>query len=89
MLHYRILVRGKVQGVWYRRSAVEKARELDLSGYAQNLPDGSVVIEAEGTECDLQEFIAWCHTGPPLAKVDSVECFASEWSGYEGFAVRH
>jgi acylphosphatase len=48
MHHYQITVSGKVQGVWFRKSTQDKARELGLRGFVRNQPDGSVYIEASG-----------------------------------------
>ncbi|MCB0783112.1 MAG: acylphosphatase, partial [Flavobacteriales bacterium] len=48
MEHRRMVVRGRVQGVWYRKHTREKALELGLRGWVMNQPDGSVLVEAEG-----------------------------------------
>ena len=87
-IHYTILVKGKVQGVFYRASARQKAEGLGLTGYAQNLTDGSVLIEAEGEEESLKEFIAWCRKGPPNAEVTEVTVAEKENSGYLSFSVK-
>ncbi|MFT3885825.1 MAG: acylphosphatase [Flavobacteriales bacterium] len=71
-VHYDIDVTGTVQGVWYRRTAVEQATGLGLVGYAMNLPDGSVHLEAEGPREALDRFVAWCRIGPPRARVHQV-----------------
>jgi len=86
-VHYQIIVKGKVQGVYYRASAKQKAEELNIRGSAQNLPDGSVLIEAEGDEELLQKFIAWCKTGPSGARVASVESKAGVLLGYTRFEI--
>lgn len=70
--HYNIKVTGKVQGVFYRASTKEKAEELGIRGFVRNEPDGSVYIEAEGSENDLHKFLEWCEQGPPNAMVDEV-----------------
>lgn len=62
-------VRGRVQGVFYRKSTKEKATELGIVGFVQNEPDGSVVCEAEGDEHILEAFVDWMKTGPPMAEV--------------------
>jgi acylphosphatase len=54
---------GKVQGVFFRDSSQRKAKELDLSGWIKNEPDGTVRITAEGEEKDLKELIEWCRAG--------------------------
>jgi acylphosphatase len=66
-------IHGRVQGVGYRAAAYRRAVELGLSGYARNLEDGSVEAVAEGEEGDVEAFIAWCRTGPRLARVTRVE----------------
>ena len=86
--HLNILVRGKVQGVWYRKSAVEMARKLGLGGYARNLPDGTVHIEVEGPLDQVEEFVNWCWEGPPLARVTVVERSVGPLVGYTAFETR-
>ena len=69
----RFLVRGKVQGVFFRASTREQAVKLGLSGYAKNLPDGRVEVLAEGDASALDALERWLHVGPPMARVESVE----------------
>lgn len=69
----RILVRGRVQGVYFRASTAERAIALSLCGRAENLRDGSVLVLAAGTPAALAQLIAWLHKGPPMARVDAVE----------------
>jgi acylphosphatase len=86
---YRIFVTGKVQGVWYRKSAVDKGNELGLAGFAKNMKDGSVLIEAEGAKERLDSFVRWCEQGPPMARVDEVRVDEASLSGYSGFVVKY
>ncbi len=83
----RYVVAGRVQGVYYRTAAAERANELAVHGWVRNLPDGRVEAVAAGTVQALTEFAAWLWTGPPAARVDSVQI--EEWSGAVpgGFAV--
>lgn len=67
------MVRGRVQGVWFRASTAERATALGLRGRAENRPDGSVVVEAAGDCAALEQLLGWLHRGPPMARVDSVE----------------
>ncbi len=83
-----IRVFGKVQGVFFRRSAREEARRLGLAGFARNEADGSVYVEIEGEEAALARFEAWCETGPPGARVERVEVQMEEPVGYDQFATR-
>ena len=72
MEHLNITVSGKVQGVLYRKSAQQKANELGIKGFAQNIENGNVYIEAEGTKENLEKFVNWCKMGPKYAKVESI-----------------
>jgi acylphosphatase len=70
--HVLIRVRGRVQGVGFRRDAHARASMLGINAVARNLDDGSVLIEATGPNDAIESFIAWAHVGPPAASVDSV-----------------
>ncbi|MEZ4750022.1 MAG: acylphosphatase [Bdellovibrionota bacterium] len=69
----RFRVCGKVQGVGFRYNTLEKAKSLQLVGWVKNTPDGCVEVVAEGEETPLEALIAWCGSGPSLARVSSVE----------------
>lgn len=84
----RLLISGRVQGVFYRHSARSEAMRLHLDGAVQNLVDGRVEAEAEGEEDELKAFIEWCRRGPPGARVDAVEITWAEPSHeFSGFRV--
>jgi acylphosphatase len=87
-LHWNFLVKGKVQGVFYRKSAKVKAEELGLSGWVRNEADGSVYIEAEGDEHQLKQFKEWCKLGPSHASVDEVTTKTGTLKNYSGFEIR-
>lgn len=85
----RFLVGGKVQGVWFRASARDRAVALGLRGFARNLPDGRVEVLAIGEEEPLEELAQWLHYGPPQARVDELERLdAEDDAGIAGFEVR-
>ncbi|WP_229367774.1 acylphosphatase [Telluribacter humicola] len=86
--HLNITVQGRVQGVWFRASAEEKALELGLKGFVLNQPNGDVYMEAEGTEEALEQLLYWCHKGPMLARVDHVEVEDGEVQGFTEFELR-
>ena len=69
----KFLVSGRVQGVWFRESTRREASKLGISGYAKNLPDGTVEVFACGSAEALDELAGWLAQGPPLASVDAVE----------------
>jgi acylphosphatase len=75
-----ILVLGKVQGVFFRASALEQAQRLNLSGWVKNLADGSVELMAEGSRYGLEDLVAWCKQGPPDAEVKDV---IARWGKHE------
>ncbi len=87
MKHFKISVTGRVQGVWFRQSTLEKAQELGLAGTVKNMPDGSVGIEAEGSEEALKKLIEWCGEGPDHASVENVVYAESELKNYKGFSI--
>ncbi len=88
MEHWKIRVFGRVQGVYFRDSTREQAEKLGLTGFVKNEPDGSVLIEAEGEEEDLQALADWCLDGPQLAKVERVETSEGTLHGYNKFEIR-
>jgi acylphosphatase len=61
-----------VQGVSYRASTAGEARRLGITGWVRNRSDGSVELEAEGPDDRIATFLAWCHQGPPAARVANV-----------------
>ena len=84
----KINVSGKVQGVFFRASAREAAEKLSIKGFAQNQPDGSVLIEAAGEEENLKQFIDWCKQGPPRAEVSNLDVQESELKNFDRFEIK-
>jgi acylphosphatase len=79
---------GRVQGIFFRDSTQRKARELGLTGWVRNEPDGTVKIVAEGEEGDLKKLIKWCYNGPRLARVEKVDIEWAEATGeFERFEI--
>ena len=68
-----IVVRGRVQGVFFRASAQQEGLRLGLTGEVSNLPDGSVEAIVEGSKRAVEDFVAWCRRGPPSAQVEDVQ----------------
>jgi acylphosphatase len=69
----RCLVSGRVQGVFYRATAAQRASELGVTGHARNLPDGRVEVFACAEETKMQRFIEALWAGSPASKVTGVE----------------
>jgi len=85
----RIIVSGRVQGVFFRKHAQDKAKELGLTGWAHNTVDGKVEIVAEGKKEKIDEFLEWCRQGSSLAKVDGVEVDYEDVKGeFDDFTIR-
>jgi acylphosphatase len=82
-----LLVKGKVQGVFYRASAKEIAEELGVTGWIKNTEEGDVEITAKGSDAQLQKFIEWCKIGPRRAIVTAVETSELEEASFKGFEV--
>ena len=81
---------GRVQGVFYRASTRDEAVRLGLKGWVKNERNGDVLIHAQGEMDKINQLIAWCKQGPPLAKVDDVKV---EWvegdPQYDSFNVTY
>lgn len=85
----RILISGKVQGVYFRGSAKAVATELNLAGWARNLGSGEVEVLAEGPPERVAELVEWCRSGPPLARVERCQVTEEPVMGdCVGFAVK-
>jgi acylphosphatase len=84
----RVVVSGRVQGVWFRDSCREQARAEGVAGFVRNRGDGSVEAEFEGPEPAVERVVAWCRTGPPRARVDDVHTERVPTIGTHGFQIR-
>jgi acylphosphatase len=80
-------VTGRVQGVWYRSSAQTKAKELEITGWTKNLPDGRVEIMACGDPENIKSFVKWLWDGSKLAKVTDVDGEQVDLEEYPKFEV--
>ena len=82
LVSVQAIVYGHVQGVFFRAFTSRQARELGLTGYVRNLPDGKAVeVQAEGQRDKLEKLITYLEVGPPGARVERV---TTNWSGYSG-----
>lgn len=80
---------GRVQGVFFRKYAKDKARELNLRGFVRNEPDGTVYFEAEGEKENVDDFKKWCMKGSPGSKVTNVETAENEIQNFSDFQIRY
>ena len=76
-----LVVRGRVQGVFFRASTQREAKRLGLTGWVRNRPDGGVEIVAEGEEDQVKDLLVWSQHGPSTARVEKVD---TRWRSYTG-----
>jgi acylphosphatase len=88
MIRYKVIVTGKVQGVFFRKYALQKVTELRLEGWVCNQPDGTVLCMAQGTEETVLAFVEWCATGSPSAAVTAVHTEVLPVSSMPAFHIR-
>jgi acylphosphatase len=87
MKHLNIIIKGKVQGVFFRASTKAVADQLGVRGIIKNEPNGDVFIEAEAENATLDMFLDWCHEGPEEAHVTAVESNDGELKNYRNFEI--
>ena len=87
MKRVRVLVSGRVQGVFFRQTCARLAREGGLGGSVRNLDDGRVEAVFEGPEGAVDRLVAWCRQGPERARVEDVEAVEEAPIGEEIFRV--
>ncbi len=86
----RVVISGRVQGVFFRATTRNRAQEKGVRGWVRNRPDGKVEAVFEGTRDRVQSMVSWCHGGPRMAQVESVEVEWEEPTGdFRDFSVRH
>jgi acylphosphatase len=84
----RVVVSGRVQGVWFRQSTADAARDAGVSGWVRNLPGGEVEAVFEGSRAAVERALAFVAVGPPRASVDRVDTTWEPPTGEQGFGVR-
>lgn len=84
----RVLVSGRVQGVWFRESCRQEAEARGVAGWVRNCPDGRVEAAFEGEPDAVEALVGWCSIGPTRARVVRVEVVDELPLGAAGFTVR-
>jgi len=86
----RVIIEGRVQGVFFRYHTQEMAHQLDLKGWVKNRRDGRVEALFEGEKEKVNQIIQWCHQGPPEARVTEVYLHWEDYSGeFDNFIISH
>lgn len=88
MARKRVVVSGRVQGVWFRGSCRDEAQRRGIAGWVRNNPDGSVEAVFEGADADVAAMVEWVRHGPPQADVTRVDVTQEHPGGLSGFVVR-
>ena len=86
----RILISGRVQGVWFRVYTRKAADAIGVTGWVRNLPDRRVEALVEGEEEKVEAMINWCHQGSPSSRVDSVDVAKEDYTGeFDSFSITY
>jgi acylphosphatase len=88
VIRRRLLIRGRVQGVFFRDTLRRLAEQEDVAGWASNTWEGTVEAVLEGEEGAVDRLVAFAHEGPESAQVERVEVSEEEPEGLSGFAIR-
>ncbi len=87
-IRVRLIIEGRVQGVWFRDSTRREALGLGVRGWVKNRMDGGVEVLAEGPEKQVRQLVEWCHHGPSHARVTEVHKTAEGWQGeFDSFDI--
>ena len=86
----RIIISGRVQGVFYRHNTNQEANRIGVTGWVRNLPSGEVEAVIEGEKDKVTELIEWCRIGPPYSRVDDVSVNWKQYTGeFSHFTIRY
>ena len=84
MVRAHLIVRGRVQGVFFRACTRDEAERLGVTGWVRNRPEGTVEVLLEGVEEEVDRIVEWCRQGPPIARVDEVSVEMASYRGEFG-----
>jgi acylphosphatase len=84
----RVVVSGRVQGVFFRDSCRDQAQAAGVDGWARNTAEGTVEAWFEGAPAAVERLVEWCRSGPRRADVDGVEAHEEDPTGQQGFGIR-
>jgi acylphosphatase len=90
MKRVHVYVSGRVQGVFFRAATKRAATSLNLTGWVRNMADGRVEAVFEGEDDNVDKMLAWCHIGPPAARVEKVTIKEEPYTGeFRDFSIKH
>lgn len=86
----KLIITGKVQGVFFRDNTRKNAIKIGLNGYVKNLPNGTVEIVAQGEKAQIEELRKWCNHGSPNSKVEKVSAYnINNSQSFKNFIIKH
>lgn len=90
MKRLHVFISGRVQGVFFRAETQRTAKVFNLTGWVRNMADGRVEALFEGEDTNVDKMIAWCHIGPPLARVEEVLTEEKPYIGeFRDFSIKY
>jgi acylphosphatase len=90
MKRVHVSVSGRVQGVFFRAETQRAAMGFNLTGWVRNVPDGRVEAVFEGEDTNVDKMLAWCHVGPPVARVQEVITNEEPYTGeFRNFSIKY
>lgn len=89
MKHVRIRIYGRVQRIGFRFQSMQAAYKYKVTGLVRNMNDGSVYIEAEGEDTNVEKFIDWCKVGPMVSRIEKVYIEEGDIKNYTSFDIEH
>jgi acylphosphatase len=90
MKRVHVHISGRVQGVFFRAETQRAAIDLNLTGWVRNMADGRVEAVFEGEDENVDKMIAWCHIGPPAARVEDVTVKVEPYTGeFRNFSIKY
>lgn len=85
-----VYIKGRVQGVFFRAETQRVAQDFNITGWVRNMADGRVEAVFEGDDADIDKMLAWCHQGPPSARVENVTASEEHYTGgFSDFSIKH
>jgi acylphosphatase len=90
MKRMHVYISGKVQGVFFRAETQRAAMKFNLTGWVRNMADDRVEAVFEGEDENVDKMLAWCHVGPPAARVENVTTSEEHYAGgFLDFSIKH
>ena len=90
MKRVHVYISGRVQGVFFRAETQRAAQGFNITGWVCNMADGRVEVLIEGKDADVDKMIAWCHKGPPAARVEEVLTKEEPYTGaFRDFNIKY